>query len=82
MTNAQKWVTAFLAVFIFLFVLSGLVKEDDIVVPENIQQYAESEDNQETAQDVSGLTLIKQNGCLSCHGQDLKVKIIKKQLKM
>ena len=67
MTNAQKWVAAFLGVFIFLFVLSKLVESDDTVVPHDVENYAQ----QETVSDVSGLSLIKQNGCTACHGRDL-----------
>ncbi|MCZ7602341.1 MAG: cytochrome c [Melioribacteraceae bacterium] len=76
MTNAQKWVTAFLLVFIFLFVLSDLVKDDSVNVPHHIDDYLQEEPSQQTNREVSqeapGLTLIKQNGCTACHGQDLR----------
>lgn len=74
MTNSQKWVAAFLGVFIFLFVLSKLVEEDDTVVPHDIENYVQQEQTAENPSDVqeaSGLTLIKQNGCTACHGRDL-----------
>lgn len=78
MTNAQKWVTAFLAVFIFLFVLSGIVRDDEVVVPHDVDEYAQNEptqttqNQQQTTSEAPGLTLIKQNGCTACHAQDLK----------
>lgn len=74
MTNAQKWVTAFLVVFIFLFVLANLVKDDEIIVPHEVDNYAQKEVTEGTAQtnEVPGLALIKQNGCMSCHGQNLQ----------
>ena len=76
MTNAQKWVTAFLLVFIFLFVLADLVKDDSVDVPHQIDDYLQEESSQQTNREVSqeapGLTLIKQNGCTACHGQDLR----------
>lgn len=72
MTNAQKWVAAFLGVFIFLFVLSKVVENDDIDVPHEVENYAQQEPNNSSAQEATGLTRIKQNGCVACHGGDLK----------
>ena len=72
MTNAQKWVAVFLAVFIFLFALSVLVKKDDVPTHEDMENYVQDGSSESSVQEVSGLTLIKQNACTSCHGQDLK----------
>ncbi len=72
MTNAQKWVAAFLGVFILLFVLSSIVKDDEIVIPEEIDSYAQEEPTGNVAEEVTGLSLIEQNGCLSCHGRNLE----------
>lgn len=72
MTNAQKWVTVVLAAFIFLFVLSDILKEDTIIRHDEIPGYDTPEYSEERVQDPPGLALIKQNGCLACHGQDLR----------
>jgi len=72
MTNAQKWVSVFLGVFILLFALSKVVEKDDVVVPHDVEEYAEQEQVETAPQQTSGLTLIQQNGCLACHGRDLK----------
>lgn len=71
MTNAQKWVAAFLGLFILLFFLSKILEKDDTVIPGEIEEYMQ-EEPQQTAEDVSGLTLIQRNGCTACHGDDLK----------
>jgi len=71
MTNAQKWVTAVLVLFIGLFLLSKLFQSDDTVVPEDVDKYVQ-QDTEETTAEVTGLTLIQQNGCTSCHGDNLK----------
>lgn len=70
MTNAQKWVAAFLGLFILLFLLSRIVKQDDVEVPQEIDKYMQ--DSSDGTEEVSGFTLIEQNGCMSCHGDDLK----------
>jgi mono/diheme cytochrome c family protein len=72
MTNAQKWVSVFLGVFILLFVLSKVVEKDDVVVPHDVEEYAQQEQVETAPQQASGLTLIQQNGCMACHGRDLK----------
>lgn len=74
MTNAQKWVAAFLGVFILLFVLAKVVEQDDTEIPHDVENYVQQEqttENPSQVQEASGLTLIKQNGCTACHGQDL-----------
>lgn len=72
MTNAQKWVAVFLGVFILLFVLSKVFEKEDIIVPHDVEEYAQEEQTETAPQKVTGLTLIQQNGCMACHGQDLK----------
>ena len=69
MTNAQKWIAAFLGVFLFLFILSKLTKKEDNYF-EDTEHYQSN--NQTSVEDVSGLTLINRAGCAKCHGQDLK----------
>ena len=73
MTNAQKWVTAFLIIFIGLFILSKVFESDDIDIPHDVVDYAQEENIQAAqTQTPDGLTLIEQNGCMTCHGNDLK----------
>lgn len=68
MTNAQKWVAAFLGLFLILFILGRVTKND-----EPVHEMKHNYENQNTQQpaDVDGLTLIQQSGCTACHGQDL-----------
>lgn len=67
MTNAQKWVAAFLVLFVGLYFLStvtGTFEEET----EDLSAYSESEPPQE----FSGADLVTNIGCISCHGQDLQ----------
>lgn len=68
MTNAQKWISAFLGIFLVLFVIGRLTKEDDKLHHLPNSQYSEQT---QAAEAADGLTLMKQNGCITCHGQDL-----------
>jgi len=71
MTNAQKWMSAFLVLFLVLFILGRVTKKEEIVnhpVTENYQ----NQSSQQTESDLDGFTLIKQNGCITCHGQNLE----------
>lgn len=67
MTNAQKWIAAFLVLFLVLFALSRLTKEEDEYIDE--PGYSETFESNEQ---IDGLTLINRVGCTSCHGVDLK----------
>lgn len=68
MTNAQKWISAFLGLFLILFIVSRVTKSDDIILEE--YDYYNSESASETIDE--GLTLINQFECIACHGADLK----------
>lgn len=70
MTNAQIWVSAFLVLFIALFVLSRITKEDEQYIEEDYYQQSESF-GQESGE-TDALALINRIGCVSCHGVDLK----------
>jgi mono/diheme cytochrome c family protein len=67
MTNAQKWVVTFLGVFILLFIVGRITKKEDATIPQMPGQTAQ----QQTAAAADGFTLLKQNGCTSCHGAEL-----------
>ena len=69
MTNAQKWVAAFLALFLILFILNRITQKEEIKPTINFNKNSQ---NTEQTGDVDGLTLIRQNGCTTCHGQNLE----------
>lgn len=69
MTNAQKWVAAFLLLFVILLVAAKLTTFSDNQPAEDYT-YTET-DNLET-NSPAGLSLINKVGCVTCHGQDLK----------
>lgn len=69
MTNAQKWIAAFLGIFLFLFILSKVTQKEDDYFEETENYESRTE---EPAQKISGLTLINRIGCTNCHGVDLK----------
>jgi cytochrome c2 len=70
MTNAQKWVALFLGLFLILFLLGRLTKKEEEQMPPVMGQMGEQSTRQ--SGDVDGLTLIKQTGCTSCHGDNLQ----------
>lgn len=69
MTNAQKWVFAFLILFIALFALSRLVKEEETGTDST--EYYSKEDGELSGGETDALTLINKQGCVRCHGADL-----------
>ncbi|MDD3557593.1 MAG: cytochrome c [Melioribacteraceae bacterium] len=71
MTNAQKWVAAFLFLFVILFALSRITKED-ASSDFDFDFYGEEEQSQTSSSELNGLTLAQRIGCSSCHGVDLK----------
>ncbi len=66
MTNAQKWVAAFLFLFVVLFALSRFTNTFE-PEPENLNYNYQAE-----ATEPDGLTLITNAGCLSCHGENFE----------
>jgi len=68
MTNAQKWVGIFLVVFILLFVIGRITKED------NIDKGDVSFYGDEIAEEGNpeGLALLNNIGCTACHGDNLQ----------
>ena len=69
MTNAQKWVALFLGLFLILFLLGRLTRKEEEHMPPTMGQMGEQPN--QPAGEVDGLTIIKQIGCVSCHGEDL-----------
>ena len=69
MTKPQIWVAAFLVVFIILFVLQKLTKEE-----ESTRDFSDRMNNQMMEENTTELTaeqLISNFGCVNCHGGDL-----------
>ncbi len=76
MTNAQKWVAAFLGLFLILFLLGRLTrKEEEPQIPQTM-----GEQSPQISGDVDGLTMINQIGCTSCHGDNLNGSKLAPQL--
>jgi len=68
MTKPQIWVATFLALFILLFLLSRLTKED------TVSTTTESPIPQTgmTSEELSAKELINKLGCITCHGNELQ----------
>ena len=64
MTNAQKWIAVFLGLFLILFLLERITKEEEPVTHLAMEQMSQQSG-------TDGLVLIKQSNCFSCHGSDL-----------
>jgi len=70
MTNAQKWVALFLGLFLILFLLGRLTREQNDINHPIPEMTGEQQD--QASGDVDGLTIIKRTGCISCHGENLQ----------
>lgn len=68
MSKSQMWVAGFLFIFLVLFGLSQITKDDDIPAP--VGNLSSNEQN--TSTEANAFTLIRNNGCVSCHGSDLR----------
>ena len=69
MTKPQIWVAAFLALFILLFLLGRLTKEEDS--ENSIANTNTVPQSNMSSGDISGADLIARIGCINCHGNDL-----------
>lgn len=69
MTNAQKWVAAFLGLFLILFMLQRLTQDEEIY-DDDVDFYGGEEVENPAGTDA--LSLINRMNCVSCHGVDLK----------
>jgi mono/diheme cytochrome c family protein len=72
MTNAQKWVTAFLGLFLILFLLERVTKKEEPAGIPLSMSGQNSRQNAKVTSDADGPALMQQIGCVSCHGVDLK----------
>lgn len=69
MTKPQIWVAAFLLLFIVLFLLNRLTKEEEVM--KDFSGMNNSEMSEQTGADLTGDKLIETFGCTNCHGVDL-----------
>lgn len=69
MTNAQKWIAVTLGLFLILLVLGRLTQEksDDQQMSQMMMNQVE-----QSSQELDGFSLIKQVGCINCHGAELE----------
>jgi len=68
MTKPQIWVSAFLFLFILLFMLGKLTKEDET---EHNLPVNNSTGVEETNNEITGVQLFVNFGCIKCHGENL-----------
>lgn len=69
MTNAQKWVSAFLVMFILLLVLSKMTTRTESETEIVESEYGELVADQSSEINVEDL--LASNRCFTCHGMDL-----------
>jgi len=69
MTKPQIWVAAFLAAFLLLIIVQRLTKKEE--APRNLSSQMNNGMTEETNTDLTAEQLIKNFGCINCHGNDL-----------
>jgi hypothetical protein len=70
MTKPQIWVSAFLVLFILLFILGRLTKKEE-APPRDLSTTMSNQTTEESTTELSAEQLIKNFGCVNCHGNDL-----------
>jgi cytochrome c2 len=70
MTKPQIWVAAFLFLFIILFLLGRLTKEEEPIKDFSGMNNAPMQ--QQTSSEVSGKELVQMFDCVNCHGANLQ----------
>lgn len=71
MTKPQIWVAAFLFLFIALFMLGRITKDEEVPTKDFSHMNNTSMGGQQT-EEITGASLIKSFGCLNCHGDNLE----------
>ncbi|MGE5806716.1 MAG: c-type cytochrome [Ignavibacteria bacterium] len=70
MTKPQIWVASFLFLFIVLFLLNRLTKEDEEKKVNKVENPVPQTDM--NSEEMTGSELAARLGCTSCHGPELK----------
>lgn len=79
MTKPQIWVTIILFLFIGLFMLGRLTKQDE--VHKDFSDMGNMPVTEEPLGELSGAQLMNNFGCLNCHGSDLQGSSMGPELK-
>lgn len=69
MTKPQIWVAVFLLLFIVLFMIGRLTKEEEVM--KDLSGMNNSSMGEQTTSELTGDKLIQTFGCINCHGADL-----------
>lgn len=69
MTKPQIWVAAFLLLFIVLFMIGRLTKEEETM--KDFSGMNNTPMGQQSSSDLTGDKLIQTFGCINCHGSNL-----------
>lgn len=69
MTKTQIWTSVFLVLFILLFFLQQLTKQEEVKLPPAMK---ENYPEETVTQELNGMQLVNSFGCITCHGGELK----------
>jgi len=69
MTKPQIWVSVFLVLFILLFILGRLTKKEE-APPRDLSTTMSNQTTEESTTELSAEQLVKNFGCVNCHGND------------
>lgn len=69
MTKPQIWVAAFLILFIILFMIGRLTKEEETM--KDFSGMSNSPMGQQSSEEMTGEKLVMSFGCVNCHGGNL-----------
>lgn len=69
MTKPQIWVAVFLLLFIVLFMIGRLTKEEETM--KDFSGMNDSPMGQQSSSELTGDKLIESFGCINCHGSNL-----------
>ena len=69
MTKPQIWVAVFLVLFIVLFMIGRLTKEEETM--KDFSGMNDSPMGQQSSSELTGDKLIESFGCINCHGSNL-----------
>jgi len=69
MTKPQIWVAVFLLLFIVLFMIGRLTKEEETM--KDLSGMNDSPMGQQSSEELTGDKLIQSFGCINCHGSNL-----------